>query len=102
MAEPVPGKLHRQGTFGSVVRRAIAVQKFTSAMLRSIRRKRENGVQNTPDTPMKPLPPQALTPENDIRDVSWDDVAREIQTAGDKHVLVYFYSPRVRSFYKLS
>jgi hypothetical protein len=103
MDEPAPGKLQRQGTllsFASVVQKAFAVQKFTSAMMRRIRWKRENGGQPLHATAeMTPLTPQPLSSDDSIPDVSWDDVAKEVQTDGDKHVLVYFYSPRVWSFY---
>lgn len=33
-----------------------------------------------------------------VRDVKWDIVATEIRAAGDKHVLVNFYSPFVCTY----
>lgn len=93
MAEPTPG-IQRQDTFGSVGRKVLLVTRYTKTMLRKIRRKNANGVLPS-TTEMTPVPRQILAQDDSIRDVSWDDVTKEIKEAGQKHVLVNFYSPHV-------
>jgi len=94
MSQPTPG-LQRRDTFGSLVHkmsqgRTLAV-KYASIMVRKLRRSVPNeGRPNAHELTEVPLPPG-----DGVRDFKWPAIQALINAAGEKHVLVNFYTNKV-------
>lgn len=97
MSQPQPG-LQRRDTFGTVVHKitngkTLAV-KYAALMVKKLRRTTNEDQPNSLELTDTHQPPPSTTPPS-VQEVNWAELQALLNNAGNKHVLVNFYSNKV-------